>query len=183
MSQLVRLEGKHTAQTAHCAVVILWFGSEEEYDSGNGHWSHSGPIKIKRLLLLAVQLLWKHWRSSARIRKLRLSVHCASNIMISRNIGCTLHSIIHDNYDQKVLFLIFAIKCCNTEKFTKIGSCLKSMKWCRRWKSIKRNHETCRTDQESKTARSKKRCFLFELRLFLSKSQKEEGISRPIGVF
>ena len=57
MSQLVRLEGKHTAQTAHCAVVILWFGSEEEYDSGNGHWSHSGPIKIKRLLLLAVQLL------------------------------------------------------------------------------------------------------------------------------
>ena len=72
-----------------------------------------------------------------------------------------LHSIIHDNYAQKVLFLISAIKCYNTQKFTKIGSCLKSMKWCRRWKSIKRNHETCRTDQESKTARNKKRCFLF----------------------
>ena len=37
MSQLVRLEGKHTAQTAHCAVMILWFGSEEEYDNDNGH--------------------------------------------------------------------------------------------------------------------------------------------------
>ena len=69
------------------------------------------------------------------------------------------------------------------KKFSFLGSCLNSMKWCRRWKSIKRNHETCRTDQESKTARNKKRCFLFGLRLFLSKSQKEEGISRPIGVF
>ena len=61
-------------------VMILWFGSEEEYDNGND----SSQIKMKLLLLLAVQLLWKHWRSWARFRKLRLSLHCASNIMISR---------------------------------------------------------------------------------------------------
>ena len=34
-------------------VMILWFGSEEEYDNGND----SSPIKMKLLLLLAVQLL------------------------------------------------------------------------------------------------------------------------------